>query len=140
MLNGFSSHPEGSSLAVSARHRVGAKVSYAAVAAGMMAIALAYGIAQTQMPVSPKSGTHAGRPARPAITADGSLAAIAPAIQQAIQDHKTPGAVVLIGHAGRIVYRRAFGSRALVPRRLPMRLETVFDLASLTKVIATTTA
>jgi len=51
-----------------------------------------------------------------------------------------PGAVVVIGHGGRIVYRRAFGYRALVPRRLTMRVDTIFDLASLTKVIATTTA
>jgi len=70
----------------------------------------------------------------------GKLAAIAPVIQQAIRDGKMPGAVVLIGHGDHIVYRRAFGYRALVPRRLPMRVDTLFDLASLTKVIATTTA
>jgi uncharacterized protein YbbC (DUF1343 family)/CubicO group peptidase (beta-lactamase class C family) len=70
----------------------------------------------------------------------GKLAAIGPVIQQAIHDGKMPGAVVLIGHNGHVVYRRAFGYRALVPRRLPMRPDTIFDLASLTKVIATTTA
>jgi uncharacterized protein YbbC (DUF1343 family)/CubicO group peptidase (beta-lactamase class C family) len=61
-------------------------------------------------------------------------------MELAIHDGKMPGAVVLIGHGGHIAYRRAFGSRALVPRRLPMRVDTMFDLASLTKVIATTTA
>jgi uncharacterized protein YbbC (DUF1343 family)/CubicO group peptidase (beta-lactamase class C family) len=70
----------------------------------------------------------------------GKLAAISPAVEQAIREGKMPGAVVVIGHSGRVVYRRAFGYRALVPRRLPMRLDTIFDLASLTKVIATTTA
>ncbi len=81
-------------------------------------------------------------PSRGKVTAaaPGKLAAIAPAIQHAIEEHKMPGAVVIIGHAGHIVYRRAFGSRALVPRRLPMRVDTIFDLASLTKVVATTTA
>ena len=77
---------------------------------------------------------------RVAPLASGKLAAIAPATQQAIEEHKVPGAVVIIGHAGHVVYRRAFGNRALVPRRLPMRVDTIFDLASLTKVVATTTA
>ena len=68
------------------------------------------------------------------------LASIAPVINQAIQEGKCPGAVVLIGHDGRVVYRRAFGQRALIPRRMPMKVDTLFDMASLTKVIATNTA
>jgi uncharacterized protein YbbC (DUF1343 family)/CubicO group peptidase (beta-lactamase class C family) len=59
-------------------------------------------------------------------------------IQQAIGEHQIPGAVVLIGHDGRVVYRKAYGNRALEPRREQMTVDTVFDLASLTKVIATT--
>lgn len=51
-----------------------------------------------------------------------------------------PGAVILVGHQGRIVYRKAFGSRSLTPRPQPMTVDTVFDIASLTKVVATTTA
>ena len=70
----------------------------------------------------------------------GPLAAIAPVIEKAIKDGKCPGAVVLIGAKGKVVYRRAFGRRAVVPRPLPMRADTIFDLASLTKVVATTTA
>lgn len=77
---------------------------------------------------------------RVAAAGTGRLAAIAPAIQEAIRENKMPGAVVVVGHNGHIVYRRAFGYRALVPRRLPMRVDTIFDLASLTKVIATNTA
>src|SRR5579863_6951143 len=61
-------------------------------------------------------------------------------IQDAIDRGNTPGAVVLIGHNGRIVHRRAFGSRSLVPAHEPMTVATIFDLASLTKCIATTTA
>jgi uncharacterized protein YbbC (DUF1343 family) len=51
-----------------------------------------------------------------------------------------PGAVVLVGQDGGIVYSRAFGMRALKPQEQPMTADTIFDLASLTKVIATTTA
>jgi uncharacterized protein YbbC (DUF1343 family)/CubicO group peptidase (beta-lactamase class C family) len=61
-------------------------------------------------------------------------------VQQAIQERQIPGAVVLIGHDGKVVYRKAFGSRALEPRREAMTADTIFDVASLTKVIATTTS
>jgi uncharacterized protein YbbC (DUF1343 family)/CubicO group peptidase (beta-lactamase class C family) len=103
-------------------------------------LAISSGAAQTPQAASRNAGTRARAAGKPATAGAGKLTAIAPVIDQAIRDHKTPGAVVLIGHGGRVVYRRAFGSRALLPRRLPMRLDTVFDLASLTKVIATTTA
>lgn len=68
------------------------------------------------------------------------LAPIAGIVEKAICAGKTPGAVILIGNQGRIVYRRAFGHRAVEPEKLPMTVDTVFDLGSLTKVIATTTA
>jgi uncharacterized protein YbbC (DUF1343 family)/CubicO group peptidase (beta-lactamase class C family) len=61
-------------------------------------------------------------------------------IEQAIHDGNIPGAVLVIGHNGRVIYRKAYGNRALEPRRESMTLDTIFDLASLTKVIATTTA
>lgn len=61
-------------------------------------------------------------------------------IKQAIDSGQIPGAVVLVGHHGRVVYRKAFGYRALEPRREHMTVDTIFDLASLTKVVATTTA
>ena len=61
-------------------------------------------------------------------------------IQDAVNRGNTPGAVVLIGHNGRIVYRNAFGSRSLEPTREPMTVGTIFDLASLTKCIVITTA
>ena len=51
-----------------------------------------------------------------------------------------PGAVILVGHRGKTVYRKAFGQCALMPRCQPMKVDTIFDLASLTKVVATTTA
>src|SRR5580765_4502869 len=61
-------------------------------------------------------------------------------IQQAVADGNIPGAVLVVGHDGKVVYRKAYGNRALEPKHEPMTLETVFDLASLTKVVATTTA
>ena len=61
-------------------------------------------------------------------------------VQEAIRDGQIPGAVVLVGHDGEIIYRKAFGERALEPRREAMTEDTIFDVASLTKVIATTTA
>lgn len=60
------------------------------------------------------------------------------AIQRAISDGQLPGAVVVVGHDGRVVYRKAYGNRSESPTTEPMTLDTVFDVASLTKVIATT--
>ncbi len=61
-------------------------------------------------------------------------------IQQAITDGKIPGAVLIVGHHGHIIYRKAYGSRALEPKREEMTLDTIFDCASLTKVVATTSS
>jgi uncharacterized protein YbbC (DUF1343 family)/CubicO group peptidase (beta-lactamase class C family) len=80
---------------------------------------------------------------RTAASADASpvrLTAVDAIIEQAVADGNIPGAVLLVGHDGKVVYRKAYGSRALEPKREPMTLDTIFDLASLTKVIATTTA
>lgn len=66
------------------------------------------------------------------------FAAVDFVVNRAIQDGQIPGAVVLIGHKGQVVYRKAYGERSLEPRREPMTLDTIFDMASLTKVMATT--
>ena len=52
----------------------------------------------------------------------------------------TPGAVVIVGHEGKVIYRKAFGSRSLDPAIEPMTVDTIFDMASLTKVMATTSS
>jgi uncharacterized protein YbbC (DUF1343 family)/CubicO group peptidase (beta-lactamase class C family) len=59
-------------------------------------------------------------------------------LNDAVETDLIPGAVVLIGHHGQVVYRKAYGSKTLIPRREPMTVDTIFDAASLTKVIATT--
>ncbi len=60
--------------------------------------------------------------------------------EQAIKDGLIPGAVIVVGHDGKIVHRKAYGARALVPSREPATLDAIYDIASLTKVIATTPA
>jgi uncharacterized protein YbbC (DUF1343 family)/CubicO group peptidase (beta-lactamase class C family) len=57
-----------------------------------------------------------------------------------IADKKLPGAVVLVGHKGKIVFRKAYGNRSLVPTIEKMAVDTIFDAASLTKPIATATS
>ena len=72
-------------------------------------------------------------------------AALAPAValaldaaaRDAVAVGDVPGAVVVVGQDGSVLYRRATGSRALVPAVEPMTVDTVFDVASLTKVVAT---
>jgi uncharacterized protein YbbC (DUF1343 family)/CubicO group peptidase (beta-lactamase class C family) len=68
------------------------------------------------------------------------MGAVDAVIERVMHDGAIPGAVLLIGHDGQVIYRKAYGERALEPRREPMTLDTIFDLASLTKVIVTTPA
>jgi len=57
-------------------------------------------------------------------------------IDAAIARHNIPGAVYHLEDGGKI-YEKAYGERALVPRRERMMRDTIFDAASLTKVVAT---
>lgn len=87
------------------------------------------------------AGVHAQEDKYPARSLQaGQFAAIADIVEKAVSEGKTPGAVVLIASRGEVVYRRAFGYRTLEPKKIPMTEETIFDLASVTKVVATTTA
>ena len=61
-------------------------------------------------------------------------------VNEAIAKGKLPGAVVLIVHRGHVVFRRAYGQRSKLPIAAPMTVDTVFDLASLTKLVATATS
>src|SRR5690625_4709963 len=51
-------------------------------------------------------------------------------------DH-IPGAVIQVAHRGEVLLREAVGSRTVYPEKTPMQMDTVFDVASLTKVVAT---
>jgi CubicO group peptidase (beta-lactamase class C family) len=60
------------------------------------------------------------------------------AMEASIQAGEIPGAVVVVGRQGRIAYCKAFGNRSLQPKPEPMTVDTIFDMSSLTKVMATT--
>ena len=86
----------------------------------------------------------AGTPApveQPVTSTPRRLDAIEPLVQAAIAEKKLPGRR-RDGRAAatRILYQKAIGNRALVPAVEAMTLDTIFDLASLTKVVATTTS
>lgn len=68
------------------------------------------------------------------------LALLDRVVETAISSAELPGAVIVVGRQGRIVLRRSYGHRALIPREELMAPDTVFDLASLTKVVATATS
>jgi uncharacterized protein YbbC (DUF1343 family)/CubicO group peptidase (beta-lactamase class C family) len=63
--------------------------------------------------------------------------AVGAAIADAIAAKKLPGCVVVVGRHDSVLLARAYGSRSLLPTVTPMTMDTVFDLASLTKPIAT---
>jgi uncharacterized protein YbbC (DUF1343 family) len=58
-------------------------------------------------------------------------------IDDAIAAGKTPGAVLLVGQGDDIVYRKAYGNRSVEPAKVPEAPDTIFDMASLTKAVAT---
>ncbi len=68
------------------------------------------------------------------------FAAIDQVIEAAIASKQTPGAVVLVGRGDDVLFEKAYGQRVVDPAPEVMTIDTIFDLASLTKVVATTTA
>jgi len=57
--------------------------------------------------------------------------------QQAVADGVVPGAVILVSTEGQVVFREAFGKRALEPQPLPAAIDTLYDVASVTKAVVT---
>jgi len=97
------------------------------VKARFASLALAAAVSSAQAPV-------------PRVESTAGFSPIAPLVEAAIARHDLPGAVVLVGRGDTVVYRRAFGQRAVAPAPEAMTEDTIFDLASLTKVVATTTS
>ncbi len=62
------------------------------------------------------------------------------AMEEAVASRVFPGAVLLVNKDGQVVYHRAYGSRSLEPEVTPLSEDTIFDLSSLTKPLATATA
>src|SRR3974390_1297797 len=120
MLRAFSVFSRG-------RHSVSSSILCASLALVMCA------------PILQAEGSHAGLPVPEQTQAASSspasnpvkLAAVDAVIEQAIADGNFPGAVLVVGHNGKIIYRKAYGHRSLEPRRELMTLDTIFDLASL---------
>src|SRR5947209_9864275 len=94
-------------------------------------LALSIQTSATNLPLAPPASV--GMSAR-------QLARIDSAVADSIAKNELPGGVVLIARRGRVVWRKAYGSRALLPEREAMTTDTIFDLASLTKIIATATS
>ncbi len=86
-----------------------------------------------QSPAGPPAATIAGFDLTHLARLDALMA-------EAIAERDMPGAVVIVGRGDTIVWRKAYGDRALAPTREPMTLNTIFDVASLTKVLATAPA
>lgn len=85
----------------------------------------------------------------PIVVPEGDFTPVAQLVNADIAAHRLPGAVVQVGHDGNIVFRQAFGERKLAGEQgldgspspaEQMTVDTIFDLASLTKIVATTTA
>lgn len=68
------------------------------------------------------------------------LSQIDAVVEKDIAEHRLPGAVVLVARNGKVVKRSTYGARATEPTREAMTTDTIFDLASLTKVVATATS
>ena len=78
-----------------------------------------------------------------------NFATVSTLINDAIAAHKLPGAVLVVGHSGHVVFHQAYGNRKLAGEpgldgkpapAEPMTEDTIFDMASLTKDLATATA
>ncbi len=84
--------------------------------------------------------------ALPAVSAESvgmdaeKLRQIDDAVAAALKEERMPGCVVTVGRRGCIVFQKAYGNRQVEPEREAMTVDTVFDLASLTKPIATATS
>lgn len=94
----------------------------------------------TAISLQAKSASTEARPTQRKASSVQQFAPIDDLMNQAVASGTIPGAVLVLGHDGKVVYRKAFGWRSLEPTKEKMTADTIFDLASLTKCIATTTS
>ena len=103
----------------------------------MTAVALAF------VTVSAASGLGQGLPAaKPGDVgmSAGRLALLDMLMNEALERKDFPGAVLLVAHKGRTVWRKAYGLSQWVPENRPMSADMIFDMASVTKPVATATS
>jgi CubicO group peptidase (beta-lactamase class C family) len=107
------------------------------------------GAPQAPQPQPPQLPQPPQPPQPPAEPPTPEFATVSKLMNDAIAARGLPGAVVVIGHGGRVVFHQAYGSRKLAGEQgldgspapaEPMTEDTIFDLASLTKCLATATA
>lgn len=107
------------------------KVVAAAVGLTTLALVAASGLHAGGLPLA--TPEEAGMDAR-------HLARIDELVAQGLAEKRMPGCVVCIGRHGKIVWLKAYGDKQVEPQRQPMTTDTVFDLASITKPVATATS
>ena len=123
------------------------KLRYSTNVLGLLAGIILIGVAaRAQQPQQPPGSANArvdgrraaGRaPTTLRVANDPRLADVDSIIEQSVAKDEIPGGVLLVGSHGRIVWHKAYGSRAILPKREAMTADSIFDLASLTKVFAT---
>jgi uncharacterized protein YbbC (DUF1343 family)/CubicO group peptidase (beta-lactamase class C family) len=98
-------------------------------------------VSQTTAPPAATANApgSAGAQQAPAANSGDRFAPLDAILTKSIANGETPGAVLLVGHNNAVVYRKAFGRFTTDAKAEPMTPDTIFDLASLTKVIVTTT-
>jgi uncharacterized protein YbbC (DUF1343 family)/CubicO group peptidase (beta-lactamase class C family) len=122
--------------------RTAAVVAAVAFACGSRSLALSLSKGERVRGLVARQAHHErgqGRPASASESAAG-FSPIATLVNEAVSRQELPGAVVLIGRGDEVLYHAAFGRRAVQPAPEPMTEDTIFDVASLTKVVATTTS
>jgi uncharacterized protein YbbC (DUF1343 family) len=111
----------------------------------LIAVAVACAVEEGPPPAAPPLPKDVAEepplpPPSPQLGADDPFAPIGPVVDAAIAESKLPGCVIVVGTRDEVLFRQAYGSRSIEPERTPMTADTVFDLASLTKPIATATS
>jgi uncharacterized protein YbbC (DUF1343 family) len=119
--------------------RWGSQLGFACFCAGWAACHRAPALGNTD-PTSRPAALAAAPAAPPAQRPLLPEAEIDAAVADAIASQSVPGAVIVVGRHDRVLFRRAYGFRQVEPDHSPMMLDTIFDLASLTKPIATATS
>ncbi|HYK92322.1 MAG TPA: serine hydrolase domain-containing protein [Acidobacteriota bacterium] len=110
---------------------INGRIAAAAMLGGWLSLAGVDAVAQTEIGLARSVPEAVG-------LSSPRLALIDEAVAASIQANETPGAVVLVARHGSIGYLKAFGSREVQPGTEAMTTDTIFDMASLTKVLATT--
>lgn len=89
---------------------------------------------------------HAAPPKLPSVApsdvgmSDAHLKFIDVEVEREIAAKRLPGCVVLLGRQGKVAFLKAYGQKQVAPKTAPMTTDTVFDMASITKPVATATS